>query len=469
MTQRLSTRQPRVSTRNEFLRDYQLRVRALDVAVILCAIVLGLLLGWGYGGEFFSDDRPRQVFSVALLVVWPVALWQAQSTKATIIANGLGEYRRVIVATMWTGLIVMSLAYLTNTTYGRWFLFGVLLTGLLLLLLERNLMRRWLHRRMAEGKPLHRVFLIAPPSRLTKLQDELDGSQGRFVTVGVLALDEDWGPRAAVDAAIASKADTILFAPGGDVDPQRTRELGWAMEDTDLSLMVSASLVEVAGPRLSVEPVESMSFVRVDMPKFSGTAVVLKAVTDVVGSSVLLILLGLPMLLIAFVIRRGSPGPALFKQERVGLDGRTFLCWKFRTMYVDADARRDELRTAHGDEGATFKMADDPRITRVGRFLRRFSLDELPQLVNVWRGDMSLVGPRPHPMDDVARYDDLAVRRLRARPGMTGLWQVRGRSDLSWEESVRLDLYYVENWSLSMDLVIMASTMSAVVGGRGAY
>ncbi len=469
MSQRLGTRQPRTSTRNEFLRDYQLRVRALDVAVILLAIVAGLLFGWGYGGEFFSDDRPRQFFSVALLVIWPVALWQAQSTKATLIANGLTEYRRVIVATVWTGLIVMSLAYLTNTTYGRWFLFGVLLSGLFLLLVQRNLMRRWLHRRMAEGQPLHRVFLIAPPSRLARLQDDLAASQGRFVTVGVLALDQRWSPRAAVDAALTSKADTILFAPGGELDPQQTRQLGWELEDTDLSLMVSASLVEVAGPRLSVEPVESMSFVRVDMPKFSGTAMVLKAITDVIGSSVLLILLGLPMLLIALVIRRGSSGPALFKQERVGLDGRTFQCWKFRTMYDDADARRSELRDAHGDEGATFKMTDDPRVTRIGRFLRRFSLDELPQLINVWRGDMSLVGPRPHPMDDVARYDDLAVRRLRARPGMTGLWQVRGRSDLPWEESVRLDLYYVENWSLSMDFVIMASTVTAVVGGRGAY
>jgi len=469
VTQRLGTRQPRISTRNEFLRDYQLRVRALDVAVILTAIVFGLLLGWGYGGEFFSDDRPRQFFSVALLIIWPVALWQAQSTKATIIANGLGEYRRVILATVWTGLIVMSLAYLTNTTYGRWFLFGVLFSGLFLLLIERNLMRRWLHRRMAEGQPLHRVFLIAPPSRLAKLQDDLARSQGRFVTVGCLALDEAWDPQTAVDLALASKADTLLFAPGGDMDPQQTRRLGWAMEDTDLSLMVSASLVEVAGPRLSVEPVEALSFVRVDMPKFSGTAVVLKAITDVIGSSILLILLGLPMLLMALVIRRGSPGPALFKQERVGMDGRRFECWKFRTMYEDADARRDELRAAHGDDGATFKMADDPRVTRVGRFLRRFSLDELPQLVNVWRGEMSLVGPRPHPTDDVERYDDLAVRRLRARPGMTGLWQVRGRSDLSWEESVRLDLYYVENWSLSMDFVIMASTVSAVLGGRGAY
>ncbi len=469
MSERLGTRQPRVSTRNEFLRDYQLRVRALDVAVILAAIVVGLLLGWGYGGEFFGDDRPRQVFSIALLIVWPVALWQTQSTKATLIANGLGEYRRVIVATVWTALIVMSLAYLTGTSRGRWFLFGVLLSGLALLLLERNLMRRWLHRRMAEGQPLHRVFLIAPPSRLASLQGDLALSQGRFVTVGVLTLEHDWDPRSAVDNALASRADTILFAPGGDMDPQQTRRLGWAMEDSDLSLMVSASLVEVAGPRLSVEPVESLSFVRVDMPKFSGTAIVLKAITDVVGASILLILLGLPMLVVALLIRRGSAGPAIFKQERVGMDGRTFMCWKFRTMYEDADARRAELRAAHGDDGATFKMADDPRVTRVGRSLRRFSMDELPQLVNVWRGDMSLVGPRPHPLDDVERYDDLAVRRLRARPGMTGLWQVRGRSDLSWEESVRLDLYYVENWSLSMDFVIMASTVSAVLGGRGAY
>ena len=461
-------RRTRASTSNAFVRSYQLQVRATDVAVIVASIVIGLVLGWGYGGNL-GDDQPRQLFSVALLVVWPIMLWQTQSTKATVIANGLGEYRRVIVATVWTGLIVMSLAYLTNTTFGRWFLFGVMTLGLFMLLVERNMMRRWLHRRMREGQPLHRVLLVAPPGRLDSLQADLAGSQGRFVTVGVWPLDKEMLPDRVVDEAIGCHADTILYAPGGDSDPQQTRELGWAMEDTDLSLMVSASLVEVAGPRLSVEPVESLSFVRVDMPRLSGAALVMKAITDVVGSSIALIVLGVPMLVIAFLIRRGSPGPAIFKQERVGLDGRSFICLKFRTMYEDADSRRDALRAEHGDDGATFKMTQDPRVTRIGRFLRRFSMDELPQLINVWRGDMSLVGPRPHPMDDVRRYDDLAVRRLRARPGMTGLWQVRGRSDLSWEESVRLDLYYVENWSLSMDFVIMASTVSAVVGGRGAY
>ncbi len=192
------------------------------------------------------------------------------------------------------------------------------------------------------------------------------------------------------------------------MDPQQTRALGWAMEDTDLSLMVSASLVEVAGPRLSVEPVEALSFVRVDMPKFSGTAVVLKAITDVVGSSILLILLGLPMLLIAFVIRRGPPVRRSSSRSGSGWTAGAFECWKFRTMYEDADAGGTSCVLRTGDDGATFKMADDPRVTRIGRFLRRFSLDELPQLINVWRGDMSLVGPRPHPR---------GRRRALRRPG----------------------------------------------------
>ena len=183
------------------------------------------------------------------------------------------------------------------------------------------------------------------------------------------------------------------------------------------------------------------------------------------------------MLVIAWLIRRDTPGPAIFKQSRAGVRSETFDCWKFRTMYAGADAERAALREAAAQEdsmgakadGATFKMAADPRVTRTGRWLRRYSLDELPQLVNVLRGEMSLVGPRPHPLDDVERYDDVATRRLLAKPGMTGLWQVSGRSDLDWEESVRLDLYYVENWSLATDLLILLRTVKVVVAGSGAY
>jgi lipopolysaccharide/colanic/teichoic acid biosynthesis glycosyltransferase len=179
--------------------------------------------------------------------------------------------------------------------------------------------------------------------------------------------------------------------------------------------------------------------------------------------------LGIPLLMVALVIRRTSEGPALFKQPRAGLNGDSFLCWKFRTMVVDADAQRAVLRAEQVSGAATFKMERDPRITGIGGFLRRFSIDELPQLVNVLRGEMSLVGPRPHPFDDVELYDEVATRRLLVKPGMTGLWQVSGRSDLDWERSIMLDLYYVENWSLVLDATIVLKTFAVVIRGSGAY
>lgn len=236
-----------------------------------------------------------------------------------------------------------------------------------------------------------------------------------------------------------------------------------------MSLLVSPALADVAGPRTSIEPVEGMALLRVDMPRFSGPARVVKRTIDVLASALGLIVLAIPLLLMAAAIKRDSPGPVFFKQRRAGVDGSTFVCWKFRTMHVDADAQREALREQAEDSGAIFKMTQDPRITRVGRFLRRFSLDELPQLFNVLVGDMSLVGPRPHPLDDVERYDDIATRRLLAKPGMTGLWQVSGRSDLTWAQAVTLDLYYIENWSMSLDMIIFLRTVKAVLTGQGAY
>ena len=236
-----------------------------------------------------------------------------------------------------------------------------------------------------------------------------------------------------------------------------------------MSLLVSPALADVAGPRTSIEPVEGMALLRVDMPRFSGPARVVKRTIDVLASALGLIVLAIPLLLMAAAIKRDSPGPVFFKQRRAGVDGSTFVCWKFRTMHVDADAQREALREQAEDSGAIFKMTQDQRITRVGRFLRRFSLDELPQLFNVLVGDMSLVGPRPHPLDDVERYDDIATRRLLAKPGMTGLWQVSGRSDLTWAQAVTLDLYYIENWSMSLDMIIFLRTVKAVLTGQGAY
>jgi exopolysaccharide biosynthesis polyprenyl glycosylphosphotransferase len=446
-----------------------------DFAIVVLTVVVMLALGWGARAPL-ADDPSRQFLAATLVIVWPIALWQRQSTATTILGHGLEEYRRVLVASGWTMTLAAALAYASDSTRARLFLIGAGVLGSSLLLLERHIMRLALIRRMAAGQPLHRVFVIAAPAREAAIRQALGDGDTRFQVVGSWRLNgEDPEPRQIVAEAIEHQADTIVYVPLGTEQAQWTRRLGWAMEDTDLSLLISPSLVEVAGPRLSVEPVEGLTLLRVDMPRFSGPARVIKRGVDLVGASLGLLLLGVPMLVIAWLIRRDSPGPAVFKQVRAGIRSETFECWKFRTMYHGADAQRDALRAAQaaeaasGSDGATFKMADDPRITRVGGWLRRYSIDELPQLVNVLKGEMSLVGPRPHPMDDVQRYDDVATRRLLAKPGMTGLWQVSGRSDLDWDQAVRLDLYYVENWSLAVDLLILLRTVKVVLVGSGAY
>lgn len=455
----------------------------IDLAVVLLAIVVALIAGFGFGAPLMQD-RPREALSISLAVIWPLMLWLKQTSATTILGQGAEEYRRVLVASAWTLMLVAAVSYFIGTMRGRWFLLGAMAVGTVLLLLGRHLMRLRLHKLMANGLALHRVFVIAAPARAQDICNQIDGKDSRYRQAGEWLLhgQGDPDPTTIIKRALEVGADTILFAPLGTENTQWTRRLGWAMESSDLSLLVSPSLVEVAGPRLSVEPVEGLAFVRVDMPRFSGPARVAKRGMDLIGASLGLLVLGLPMLLIGLLIRRDSQGPAIFKQQRAGVDSTTFNCWKFRTMYAGADAERAALRAASeaalegasadgsdGAAGATFKMAGDPRITKVGHRLRKYSIDELPQLVNVLRGNMSLVGPRPHPLDDVELYDDVATRRLLAKPGMTGLWQVSGRSDLAWEEAVRLDLNYVENWSLATDLLILMRTVKVVVAGSGAY
>lgn len=444
-----------------------------DAATVLLAVSGIVALSIGADGSL--SQGPLLIVAVALLVTWPLALSRWQSTSRAVLGGGLEEYRRVLVASAFSVGVAAVVAYLADAGRAKGFLLVAGSAGTALLLAERRVVRAALQRAMTRGHPLLRVYVVAAPSRESAIARSLDGGPGKYQKVGAWHLrpDQDPEPEDVIRAALARGADTILYAPLGNEDTHWTRRLGWAMEDDDLSLLVSPSLVEVAGPRLSIEPVEGLTFVRVDMPRFSGPARIAKRAMDIVGSLVGLALLGIPMLVIAVVIRRDSPGPAIFKQVRAGIRSSTFECWKFRTMSTGADAQRAALRAAHeaqsADRGATFKMVDDPRVTRTGQWLRRYSIDELPQLVNVLRGQMSLVGPRPHPLDDVARYDEVATRRLLAKPGMTGLWQVSGRSDIDWEQAVRLDLYYVENWSLALDILLLLRTVAVVFRGSGAY
>ena len=264
-------------------------------------------------------------------------------------------------------------------------------------------------------------------------------------------------------------ADTIAVTSASETAAQYLRQLSWQLEGTGIELLVAPGLIEVAGPRLHIRPLEGLPLLSIEQPRFEGWQSVIKGGLDRVTAALGLLLLAPVLCAIAVAIKVTSPGPVLFRQERVGVNGKAFTMLKFRSMVVDADSQLDALQAQNISDGVLFKMRVDPRVTRIGGVLRRLSLDELPQLFNVLGGSMSLVGPRPPLPAEVARYDASVHRRFLVKPGLTGLWQVSGRSDLPWEEAVRLDLRYVENWSLAMDLLILAKTVRAVLGSSGAY
>jgi exopolysaccharide biosynthesis polyprenyl glycosylphosphotransferase len=261
----------------------------------------------------------------------------------------------------------------------------------------------------------------------------------------------------------------IALAPSCGLSGADIRELSWRIEGRGIDLLISSALGAVTGPRLSLRVATGLPFMHLDEVGLGITKRAVKRTMDITVSALALVLLSPVLLVISLLVLFTSGSPVLFSQDRAGQRGELFRMWKFRTMVRDADDQRAVLREISGSDEPIAKFVDDPRVTPIGRFLRRWSLDELPQLFNVLRGDMSLVGPRPHPVDDVERYRSSDVRRLLAKPGMTGLWQVAGRSDLSWEDAVELDLLYIENWSVLADVAILLRTVQAVLTRSGAY
>jgi exopolysaccharide biosynthesis polyprenyl glycosylphosphotransferase len=272
-----------------------------------------------------------------------------------------------------------------------------------------------------------------------------------------------------LDAAVLHGADTVVVTSASETAAEYLRRLSWQLEGSGLELLVAPGLIEVAGPRLHIRPFEGLPLLAVEAPRFEGWRRLVKGGVDRILAALALVVLAPALLAIALAVRVSSEGPVFYRQERVGMHGRAFQMIKFRSMVADADRRVEALRSENISDGLLFKMREDPRVTSVGRLLRRLSLDELPQLFNVLGGSMSLVGPRPPLPSEVARYDSSVRRRLLVKPGLTGLWQISGRSDLPWDEAVRLDLRYVENWSLSLDLLILWKTGRAVLSRSGAY
>ncbi len=270
-------------------------------------------------------------------------------------------------------------------------------------------------------------------------------------------------------AADELSADLVFVAPDRHLSGERLRRLSWSMHDRGCPMVVLPGIVEVARRRVRLTSASGLTLLHISPPLRRGMPALLKTAVDRVGALLLIVLLSPLLFLLALAVRLGSPGPAFYRQIRVGQYNRPFPMWKFRTMVVDADRLKDELEAANENDGHMFKMRRDPRVTPLGRVLRRYSLDELPQLFNVLLGHMSLVGPRPPVPEEVVKYNPVEMRRLHVKPGLTGLWQVSGRSDLSWHETVSLDLRYVDNWSPSMDMNVMARTVRAVLNGQGAY
>ncbi|QIY72672.1 sugar transferase [Streptomyces sp. RLB1-33] len=355
----------------------------------------------------------------------------------------------------------------------------------------QNLIHRHLLARRRDGRTVRRALVIGEANAVDGLVSHLaKRTDHEFVVVGVCPIgDEDphalapvatrigrqTPPRPSADSApvlTAARrlyADVVLVVPGPYMNGTRLRRLSWALHGEECPLVVVPGLTEVAGRRVGVLSVAGITMLTVAPPLRRGLATLLKSVTDRLGAALLIVLLAPVFVAVALAVRMDSPGPVVHRQTRIGRGGKPFTMAKFRTMVADAERLRHQLTGTNEQDGRMFKIRRDPRITRVGRVLRRCSLDELPQLFNVVRGHMSLVGPRPPLPDEVAGYDEVERRRLAVKPGLTGLWQVSGRSDLSWDETVALDLRYVDNWSPAGDLGVLVRTVRAVVGGTGAY
>ncbi|MGM7698588.1 sugar transferase [Microbacterium sp. A84] len=446
-------------------------------------LVITLVGGWllvspGIYSAVTWSGGPRLSYGAALViigVIWLLGLDATDSRDRHMVGQGILEYRRIADATVAVFAITVALAFFLGMNLSRVLVAVIFPVGLLLLVLSRWLWRQWLRGKQRKGLYLHRAVLIGEPSKVKHVAKQIRRTSGSgYTIVGVITngVPSEGIPDLNVlgDIAHAETAlddaniDALIIVGSDDLDPDTMRRLGYAVSDRDIQLIMAPALTDIAGPRLHNTPVAGLPLVHVDFPRMEGAKRFLKRTFDIVGSSLLLLLLSPAFLATAIAIRVDGPGKIFYHQERIGRGGRPFGMRKFRSMVANADDQLASLLDLQGNSDTPlFKVNDDPRITKVGRFLRKHSVDELPQLINVLRGEMSLVGPRPQRDSEVALYDDIAYRRLLVKPGMSGLWQVSGRSSLSWEETIRLDLYYVENWSLTQDIIILFRTVRAVV------
>ncbi|RKQ89818.1 Undecaprenyl-phosphate galactose phosphotransferase WbaP/exopolysaccharide biosynthesis polyprenyl glycosylphosphotransferase [Mycolicibacterium mucogenicum 261Sha1.1M5] len=460
-----------------------------DAAVVTVAVTAGAFAAssvfWRdpVGTPFTTESYAAGTAAIALAygLIWTIALGVHDSRRPAVFGTGAEEYNRVLAASLSTlGLLTLFL-YLVDVPPQRTFLLVAGSVGIVLLLLGRWAWRKRLHQQRRRQRNSYRTLLIGERRKSADVARLLrSNTLAGFNIVGVVTTDPeepDLLPGVPVVASYDGllqtverfETDTLIVTSADALTPRRLRRLGWELEPMGVRLIVATALTDVAGPRIHTRPVAGLPLIHVESPQFQGWRYLAKRTLDIFGSVVGIVLTSPLLILIPILIRVDSAGPVFFPQQRLGLRGRAFTMYKFRSMHVDAEQERFGLLDRSDGNGVLFKMHDDPRVTKFGKFIRRHSLDELPQLFNVLKGDMSLVGPRPPLPQEADGYEEWMHRRMFVRPGISGLWQVSGRSNLSWEESVRLDLYYVENWSMMGDLLILWRTIRAVAKGDGAY
>jgi exopolysaccharide biosynthesis polyprenyl glycosylphosphotransferase len=462
---------------------YVRRIAAGDVLAAAIASLVGYLVRFGAETQNLNPTHPSLWLVALLPPVWVGVMLVARTYEQRFLWIGAEEFRRVFSAAVGLLAGVGAISWAFQLELARGFVVIALPLATALTLVHRYLQRSRVHRLRADGRFMQTAIIVGHRSGVTALHEQIDreayhgyrvigcclpatsARQTVFDGLPVLGtLDE------VVDVVRRYEVDTVAVLPSPELDGPALRSLGWDLEKTRAELLLAPAVTEIAGPRVRIRPVCGLPLLHMERPELRGVRRLTKDTFDRTSAAAGVLLL-LPLLgVLAALVGLTSPGGVFYRQERVGRDGQSFEMLKFRSMVAGADRMVADLsaQTDGGNE-VLFKIKGDPRVTRIGKVLRRYSLDELPQLINVLRGDMSLVGPRPPLPTEVERYGFDMQRRFLVKPGITGLWQVSGRSDLSWDDSVRIDVRYVENWSLAFDFMILWKTAGAVLRGSGAY
>ncbi len=475
---------PEARSRAEVDPMFSVALRAFLLDLGILGTSIGIYIAVMISSGYLLDAVGTPLTGAAMIVAWLLLILLRGGYEARFLGVGNEEFKRVVTAGMTLLAAIAIASYVAKSAPPLRLVLPSLLIGTMLVLLGRWLLRVWLGRQRLAGRFQQSTLIVGDRLRSAAMSESFatDAVAG-FKVIGTVQPPRvpggDLRPDAhdqIVDAWLddvmdwidAHNVHAVAVAESTAVDPALLRRLAWRLEGPRIDLLVSPVLSDVAGPRMSVRPAAGLPLIHLDEPSLTGPKRALKRMVDLLIAVPLLILLAPVFLLIAMAIKFDSLGRVFYVGERIGRSGEVFRCIKFRTMHVGADLLRGDV-IGELDDDVADRYREDPRVTRVGRVLRRWSMDELPQLVNVISGSMSLVGPRPMLCDELALLGDAENRRHLTKPGMTGLWQISGRKEVSWDDRMRMDLHYIETWSIALDLVILAKTAKAVISGHGAY